>query len=519
MPDSRRAALALALILLSVSPATAVQLRWGGDARVLGNDILVSPDSSRLLALEAVREDSDGAIDGVYLLWSGDGKLEVRSPFGVTPVPRSDGSPPSPEAFADASSERTRIDLIGPRDASTIPFQLRILSGSSFTVWAVVVRDGAPVSHSQRATRVVTINGGVEWSFAPAVTGVRPIRVDGGVEVEVAGALLSQATDVRVLGRSMSVFTPMWSFTESGTIRFTLANDLAMESRFIQVRDSSGRGSVEPCDLRAHVYPPVRSQILARLRDGAKPEDLLAVDGIRTAALAVDWAEPSSRVTRSQPQEKNPTFALIDITSESTTAEVLSRVRLYPGIESADSLLQGEHSATPTDPRWPYQWTLRTGALHYCVGNRPPPNNVIPPLVSGGSINANHAWDFAANGPPVGIGVLDSGINGNHVDFNGLLSGLPHMRSALIPGFNLDFDPDPLTDAAHFIAHGGHGTPVAGLAAGRTGFDDPYSEGLSTASASRYGLPVSLKCSFTNGTTVAGLAEALNAVVQCQFAE
>lgn len=481
---------------------------------MLGNDILASSDTSQVLTLEAIREEADGAIDGVYLLWSGDGKLEVTSPDGAAREPLRDGALLSPEAFADASSERTRIDLNGPRDAGSIQFHLRILTGSAFTIAAVMVRDGVPVGQSERATRAVTINGGVEWSFAPAVTAVQATRIEGGVEVELAGSLLSQATSIRVLGPGLSVLTPAWSHSTSGTIRFQLANDFAMQSRFVEVRDSSGRGSVEPCDLRANVYPPVKSQILARMREGFGPDDLFAVPGVGTSVLAVEWAESSTSEDNSRSREKYPTFALIDITSESTTSEVLSRVRQRASVESADSLLNGELSATPTDPRWPYQWTLRTSALHYCVGNRPFPNNMIPPLVSGGSINVNLAWDFAANGPPVGIGILDSGINGNHEDFNGLLSGLPHMRSALSPGFNPQFDPDPLTDAAQFIAAGGHGTPVAGIAAGRTGFDEPYSEGLSTASTSRYGLPVSLKCAFTNASTVASLAEALTAVVQ-----
>ncbi len=385
------------------------------------------------------------------------------------------------------------------------------MSGSAFTVWAVAVRDGMPVSLAERATRIVAINGGVEGPFAPAVTAVRPVRADGGVEVEVSGAMLGTVRDLRLLTTDMNVIVPDWSRTETGSLRFWLANDVAMRVRFVQVRDSAGRGSVEPCDTRAEVHPPVKNQVLARLREGYTVTSLGALKDLADDVKSVGWTVPHSRVGQARNEERYPDFALVNPSAAATIPELLNRVRAQPGVASADSLTEGQLLSTPTDPRWKYQWTLRTSALPYCNGTI---NGPMPPLVSGGSVNANLAWDYPANGPPVGIGVVDSGINGNHEDFFGVLSGLPHMRSTLTPGFNAAIDPYPLLDSAAPLNTGGHGTPVAGIAAGVTGFEEPYSPGVGTASASRYGLPVSLKCYFTNGATIVGMAEALDAVVQ-----
>lgn len=486
--------------------------RRGG--RILGSDILASPDSTQTLMLEVVKDESESSAEGINLVWTGDGKLLISSPEGTLDEPRRDSERLSPDAFADASSERVRIHLDGFRSAGVVRFELRVMSGSRFSIGAATIRTESSSDDSIRPIQFVTINGGVVPDFPPALARVQPLRVEGGVEVTLSGSSLESVSDLRVLTLGSRVHRPEWWRTETGLLRFRLPNAIATQVRYVQVRDTTGRGSVEPCDVRAQVHPPVKNQVLVRLRDGFTVASLETTADLVDSLSALVWSTPRTGLVQAHANERYPEFAVANPSANATVPELLVRLRAHPAVESADSLSEGELTSTPTDPRWPYQWTLRTGALNYCLGTRPVPNNLIPPFVSGGSINANLAWDFIANGPPVGIGILDSGIHGGHEDFNGLLAGLPHMRSALIPGFNLGFDPDPLIDAAQAYADGGHGTPVAGLAAGRTGFDDPYSEGVSTASASRYGLPISMKCSFTNGTTVAGVVEALGAVVQ-----
>jgi hypothetical protein len=183
-------------------------------------------------------------------------------------------------------------------------------------------------------------------------------------------------------------------------------------------------------------------------------------------------------------------FLIMDLAENTSPAQALTTVRQLASIEQADSVTEDvAPAADPTDPLWSEQWPLHEIGGNHCSGTIAP--------VWNSSIHMSSAWDTPTQGPAPLVGIIDSGINVGHVELNGLVS----------PGrsFAPYFDP---TDAdwgydSHFT-WGGHGTPVASIAAALT------DNGYGMASTSRSATPVSLKWWGSNGG-------GWPAVVQCIY--
>lgn len=314
-------------------------LRGGG---IFGDDVLVDPSSAHELILEVLNDDRVDDIDGVQIIWNGDGQLEITSPSGSRRDVQTITARHNPEEFADASCSRIRIDLTGPRDAASVEYKIRIASGAAFCLAAFALRDGVPIGRRGPLSRVLTINGGVAGEFSPSVASVSQRPVGDGVRVSLFGVLLNRVDDVRLLGRDSQIITLEWTAHGSDSITFQLPNDVAMRVRFVQARDATGRGSVEPCDLRASVHPPVKNQILVRLHEGQSFDRLQAVAGVRDVDWAVRWAETPEGARRNGAADKYPQFALVNLAENGTVPEVLARMRARPEVYSADSLTEGE---------------------------------------------------------------------------------------------------------------------------------------------------------------------------------
>ncbi|MEO6694594.1 MAG: S8 family serine peptidase [Ignavibacteria bacterium] len=109
---------------------------------------------------------------------------------------------------------------------------------------------------------------------------------------------------------------------------------------------------------------------------------------------------------------------------------------------------------TPNDPLYPLQWALNnTGQSVPTGGDSTNGDHNFINGIPNSDIDANLAWDFTTGSSTIKIGVVDTGIDSTHPDFN--ISG--HLMTGYDAVYNKYGVPKDSGDL------GGHGTCTAGL--------------------------------------------------------
>ncbi len=126
-----------------------------------------------------------------------------------------------------------------------------------------------------------------------------------------------------------------------------------------------------------------------------------------------------------------------------------------PGIAWVEPNQEREPVGTAAFPDDPYF----VAGLQWGLENRGPTTPFRG--VAGADIGARAAWAITTGSADVLLAVADTGIDPTHPEF---VAFLPDGRPRLLPGINTTLDP-----TATVIDSFGHGTPVAGVMAARTG--------------------------------------------------
>ncbi|MFQ3664058.1 MAG: S8 family serine peptidase [Chloroflexaceae bacterium] len=172
---------------------------------------------------------------------------------------------------------------------------------------------------------------------------------------------------------------------------------------------------------------PVTAQGNAALVAG---EVIVRLDpGVTLAAPQLADSLAALRVSTIEPLTPGVPVYRLRFPGATDPQAVAARLAATPGVAYAEPNRVRQISRTPNDPAFPQQWGLR-------------------------NIQAPEAWTITTGGPIV-VAVLDSGVDGEHLDLAG----------KVLPGFNtLSGTPEARDD-------NGHGTAVAGLIAASTNND------------------------------------------------
>lgn len=120
--------------------------------------------------------------------------------------------------------------------------------------------------------------------------------------------------------------------------------------------------------------------------------------------------------------------AKIKVPKGTDLGKKIQELNTDPSIEYVEYNYVTRLESTPNDPDYSQQWG-------------------IP------QIKADQAWDHVTTGSPVTIAIIDTGVKSGH----------PDLAANIVPGYNT------ITDTTNTEDDNGHGTHVAGIAAGITG--------------------------------------------------
>src|SRR5919205_11712 len=241
------------------------------------------------------------------------------------------------------------------------------------------------------------------------------------------------------------------SFAAFAGLAYALAQRTASASR-AQGAATSGEKS----------RPFVPGEILVRFRGESKGAASAARQGV-TALRAASGREIPVRVETPPGLQFVRGLSLARLAA-SDTLEAVESLRAMPDVLYAEPNYVRREFATPNDPSFASQWSLK--------------NTAQPQGVAGPAIDAEPAWNTTTGSAQVVVGVVDSGIDIGHPDLQ------PNVwtNPAEVPANGVDDDGDGLVDDVHgwdffhddatvfdatgaFPADGtdAHGTHVAGI--------------------------------------------------------
>ena len=202
---------------------------------------------------------------------------------------------------------------------------------------------------------------------------------------------------------------------------------------------STGPSTTLRTDVGRFKKPHVPGELIVKVREGAAKAGLDAIEESGLTVVDSGMLAPSVKLVRA-------------VSSEHAEA-VLETLLANPAVEYAEPNYLMQTMATPNDPQFSTQWGLENG--------------------SGPDISALQAWDRTTGSESVVIGVIDSGMDIQHVDLKENL----YKNAGEIAGNDVDDDGngfvddvngwDAVTDTGRMRDEDGHGTHVSGIIGAR----------------------------------------------------
>ena len=205
-------------------------------------------------------------------------------------------------------------------------------------------------------------------------------------------------------------------------------------------------------------------------------------DAQRTGRLLVSVDSPHEPIAFAAARAAGPRVPEIGLITVRPRAgerpsELARRLRAHPRVRAVEAEKRGTPRFVPDDPA--------LSDLETAPGT--PPNTVVQWWVA--RTGLFEAWDLA-RGTSSLVGVVDSGVDGNHPELSG------KVRETI--------DADPAGAAGPLVDQTGHGTHVASLACGASG------DGIGIASAGLECGLVIVKTDFSDSSVAESIVEAAN---------
>ncbi|MEO8209490.1 MAG: S8 family serine peptidase [bacterium] len=191
-------------------------------------------------------------------------------------------------------------------------------------------------------------------------------------------------------------------------------------------------------------------EFIVRLRNLKDREKLDIINSVNNVSIIGNVTNDRGFFLKSNDGVRKNALELSDIYYRSGLFEYAEPNFIYP-----EACLL---TMNPNDPLYPLQWALNnTGQSVPTGGDSTNGDQLNVNGIPNSDIDANLAWDFTTGSSSVKIGIVDTGIDSTHPDFN--------VTGHLMTGYDAVYNKYGVPKDSGI--YGGHGTCTAGLAGAR----------------------------------------------------